>query len=68
MRRLIILFFGILLFDIIYIILYDGFLIDIENEYLKYPFILLKFLISSPAIFFNQLLPFMLQFQCINHY
>ncbi|WEK69951.1 MAG: hypothetical protein P0Y62_00090 [Candidatus Chryseobacterium colombiense] len=58
MKKFIFLFFGILLFDIIYVFVYDQFLIDIEPNYLKYPFILIKFLASSPAIFFNKLLPF----------
>jgi len=30
----------------------------IEPYYLQYPFILIKYLASSPAIFFNRLLPF----------
>jgi hypothetical protein len=58
MKRIIFLFFAILLFDIVYVFLYDQFLIDIQPDYLKYPFILIKYLASSPAIFFNQLLPF----------
>ncbi|MDQ0593734.1 hypothetical protein QFZ37_002103 [Chryseobacterium ginsenosidimutans] len=58
MKRIIFLFFAILLFDIVYVLLYDQFLIDIEPDYLKYPFIVIKYLASSPAIFFNRLLPF----------
>ena len=58
MKKFILLFFGVLLFDLIYVVLYDQFLIDIEPEFLKYPFLILKFIASSPAIFFNELLPF----------
>ncbi|CAD7799562.1 hypothetical protein CHRY9390_00504 [Chryseobacterium aquaeductus] len=58
MRKFILVFFGVLLFDLIYVLIYDQFLIDIEPEFLKYPLLILKFIASSPAIFFNKLLPF----------
>ena len=58
MKKFILLFFGVLLFDSIYVLFYDQFFIDIEPEFLKYPLLLLKYISSSPAIFFNELLPF----------
>lgn len=58
MKKFILLFFGVLLFDSIYVLLYDQFLIDIEPEFLKYPLFILKIIVSAPAIFFNELLPF----------
>lgn len=60
MKKFILLYFGILLFDVIYSVFYNSILTEIKIEYLKYPFVLINYLSCSPAIFFNRLLPFYL--------
>jgi hypothetical protein len=58
MKKIILIFFGILLFDIIYVCIYDQFLIGLKPVFLNYPLLLIKALVSSPAILFNKSLPF----------
>lgn len=58
MKKFILLFLGILVFDILYSLVYNQFLIDIKPDFLKYPFIVLNFLVSSPAIFVDRNFPF----------
>ncbi|WP_143052656.1 hypothetical protein [Chryseobacterium taichungense] len=58
MKKFVLLFFGILLFDIVYIFVYDQLLISIQPEFLQYPFVFIKYFVSAPAIFYNRLLPF----------
>ncbi|WP_374460164.1 hypothetical protein [Chryseobacterium taeanense] len=58
MKKFVLLFFGILLFDIVYMLVYDQFLIGLQPDFLQYPFIFVKYFVSSPAVFFNRLLPF----------
>lgn len=60
MKKFILLYFGVLLFDVIYSVFYNSILTEIKIEFLKYPFILINYLSCSPAIFFNKLLPFYL--------
>ena len=60
MKKFILLYFAILLFDVIYSVLYHSILELITIEFLKYPFIVINYLSCSPAIFFNKLLPFYL--------
>ncbi|MFL9833185.1 hypothetical protein ABS765_03980 [Chryseobacterium sp. ST-37] len=60
MKKFILLYFGILLFDVIYSVFYGSILSSIKIEFLKYPFIIINYLSCSPAIFFNKLLPFYL--------
>ncbi|WP_312902440.1 hypothetical protein [Chryseobacterium taichungense] len=50
MKKFVLLFFGILLFDIVYIFVYDQFLIGIQPEFLQYPFVFIKYFVSAPAI------------------
>jgi len=57
-KKFILIFFGILLFDIVYTFWYDQFLIGIQPEFLQYPLSAIQYLACSPAIFFNKLLPF----------
>ncbi|VFB03213.1 Uncharacterised protein [Chryseobacterium taihuense] len=60
MKKFSLLYLAILLFDVIYSVLYNAFLSDLENEYLRYSFYFLHYVISTPAVFFNKLLPFYL--------
>ena len=60
MKKFILLYFGILLFDVIYSDFYNFILTEIKIEFLKYPFIIINYLSCFPAIFFNKLLPFYL--------
>lgn len=57
MKKFILLFIGLFLFDVIYIIIYDEFLAKIESDIIQYPLIIVYYLASSPAIFFNKFLP-----------
>ncbi|NML56379.1 hypothetical protein [Chryseobacterium cheonjiense] len=58
MKKFILLFFGVLLFDIVYTFLYDQFFIGIQPEFLQYPLIAVQYMACAPAIFFDKLLPF----------
>ncbi len=58
MKRFTIIFFGLLLFDLIYVFIYDQFLIGIKPEFLNYPLSLIKVLALFPAALFNKSLPF----------
>jgi len=58
LKKFILIFVGLAIFDVLYSDLHYEILKVIDNEYLKYPFIILNYLISSPAIFFDDLLPF----------
>lgn len=58
LKKFLLLFFGVLLFDLIYVFIYDQSLIDIQIQFLKYPLLIIKFIASAPAIFFNKLFPF----------
>lgn len=58
MKKFILTFFGVLLFDIVYTFLYDQFFIGIQPEFLQYPLIAVQYMACAPAIFFNKLLPF----------
>ncbi|MDW9381872.1 hypothetical protein [Chryseobacterium sp. JV558] len=58
MKNFILIFFGLLLFDLIYVFVYDQFLIGIRPDFLSYPLALIKALVNSPAVLFNKLLPF----------
>ncbi|MCD1117936.1 hypothetical protein [Chryseobacterium turcicum] len=60
MKKFILLYFAILLFDVIYSVFYSSIVSAINIEFLKYPFIIINYLSCSPAIFFNRLLPFYL--------
>jgi hypothetical protein len=57
-KKFILIFFGVLLFDIVYTLLYDQFFIGIQPEILQYPLTAIKYLACVPAVFFNKLLPF----------
>jgi hypothetical protein len=57
-KKFILTFFGVLLFDIVYTFLYDQFFIGIQPEFLQYPLIAVQYMACAPAIFFNKLLPF----------
>lgn len=57
MKKFIFVFIGVLVFDVFYNLLYSSFFVEISVPY-RYPFLLLDYLISSPAIFFNPLYPF----------
>lgn len=58
MKKFTFLFFGILLFDIVYSFVYDQFLTNVKPEFLNYPLAVIKVLVDSPAVLFNKLLPF----------
>lgn len=58
MKKFILTFFGVLVFDIVYTFLYDQFFIGIQPEFLQYPLIAVQYMACAPAIFFNKLLPF----------
>ncbi|KAA2220378.1 hypothetical protein FW780_15995 [Chryseobacterium sediminis] len=58
MKNFILIFFGLLLFDLIYVFVYDQFLIGIRPDFLSYLLALIKVLVNSPAVLFNKLLPF----------
>ncbi|WBX96679.1 hypothetical protein [Chryseobacterium gambrini] len=58
MKKFILLFLGILLFDILYVFIYDQFFIGIKPEFLQYPLSIIKVLVNSPAVLFDKLLPF----------
>ena len=58
MKNFILIFFGLLLFDLIYVFVYDQFLIGIRPEFLSYLLALIKALVNSPAVLFNKSLPF----------
>jgi hypothetical protein len=60
MKKFIFLFVAILMFDLIFVSLYDQIFINFEPAYLKIPLLIIKYLVSAPAIFFNELLPFYL--------
>jgi len=57
-KKFILLFLGILIFDILYVFIYDQFFIGIKPEFLQYPLSIIKVLASSPAVLFDPLLPF----------
>lgn len=58
MKKCIFLFSDIFIFDTAYGFLYEQFSGSIEPEFLKYPFILIHFLVSAPAVFADENLPF----------
>lgn len=57
-KRFSIIFFGLLLFDLIYVFIYDQFMIGLKPEFLNYPLALIKVLALFPAVLFNKSLPF----------
>jgi len=57
-KKFILTFFGVLLFDIVYTFLYDQFLIGIQPEFLQYPLSAIQYMACAPAVCFNKLLPF----------
>ncbi len=58
MKKIILIFVGLFLFDIIYVEIYNQFLINIKPEFIQYPLLIINYLASSPAIFYDELLPF----------
>jgi len=60
-KKFILTFFGVLLFDIVYTFLYDQFFIGIQPEFLQYPLSAIQYMACAPAVFFNKLLPFYAQ-------
>lgn len=58
MKNFILIFFGLLLFDFLYVFVYDQFLIGIKPDFLSYLLALIKVLALFPAVLFNKSLPF----------